>query len=232
MTPIAVSHLREKQEAMLLMRAGDWVRSTLGVWQLRVRQSAARGVARTARRRGFWTEGLRLMRYAKGGLVINPERDIPLLRQVRNSRFVSHQQLFEFMKFGGFDHCRNSFNWRVRRLVDVRPISICEGRVWRGIGGLSDHARRTCPARTSWPVHDSVLHSNTATSSACFPGVPFARIECNSAGTCAQEPACRMAVGGRNGILQYHFADALSEGLRRHCRRVGRRQKSALCPGV
>ena len=26
------------------------------------------------------------MRYAKGGLVINPERDIPLLRQVRNSR--------------------------------------------------------------------------------------------------------------------------------------------------
>ena len=41
------------------------------------------------------------MRYAKGGLVINAERDIPLLRQVRNSRFVSHQQLFDFMKFGG-----------------------------------------------------------------------------------------------------------------------------------
>ena len=25
MTPIAVSHLRDQQEAMLLMRAGDWV---------------------------------------------------------------------------------------------------------------------------------------------------------------------------------------------------------------
>ncbi len=42
------------------------------------------------------------MRYTKDSLVINPERDIPLLRQVRNSRFVSHQQLFGFMKFGGF----------------------------------------------------------------------------------------------------------------------------------
>ena len=46
------------------------------------------------------------MRYAKGGLVINPERDIPLLRQVRNSRFVSHNQLFELMKFGGSDRSR------------------------------------------------------------------------------------------------------------------------------
>jgi len=35
-TPIAVSHSGEKQEAMLLMKAGDWVRSTLGVWQLTV----------------------------------------------------------------------------------------------------------------------------------------------------------------------------------------------------
>ena len=33
------------------------------------------------------------MRYAKGGLVISAERDIPLLLQVRNSRFVSHAQL-------------------------------------------------------------------------------------------------------------------------------------------
>lgn len=57
------------------------------------------------------------MRYAKGGLVINPERDIPLLRQVRNSRFVSHNQLFELMKFGGSDRSRDSFNWRVRRLL-------------------------------------------------------------------------------------------------------------------
>ena len=67
------------------------------------------------------------MRYAKGSLVINPERDIPLLRQVRNSKFVSHHQLFELMKLGGFDHSRNSFNWRVKRLLDSGHIGICQG---------------------------------------------------------------------------------------------------------
>ncbi|MBZ5574420.1 MAG: hypothetical protein LAO09_21395 [Acidobacteriia bacterium] len=67
------------------------------------------------------------MRYAKGSLVINAERDVPLLRQVRNSKFVSHHQLFEFMKLGGFDHSRNSFNWRLKRLIDSGHICICQG---------------------------------------------------------------------------------------------------------
>jgi hypothetical protein len=31
---IAVSQLREKQEVMLLMRPGDWVRTSCGFWQL------------------------------------------------------------------------------------------------------------------------------------------------------------------------------------------------------
>ena len=65
------------------------------------------------------------MRYAKGSLVISRERDIPLLRQVRNSKFITHSQLFEFMKLGGFDHDRDSFNWRVRRLVKWGHISVC-----------------------------------------------------------------------------------------------------------
>jgi hypothetical protein len=34
--PIAVSQLRDRGEALLLMRPGDWVRTVLGVWQLRV----------------------------------------------------------------------------------------------------------------------------------------------------------------------------------------------------
>src|SRR5215469_14694774 len=67
------------------------------------------------------------MRYAKNSMVISPDRDIPLLRQVRNSRFVSHQQLFEFMEHQGLDHCRSSFNWRTRRLVDGGKLSICSG---------------------------------------------------------------------------------------------------------
>jgi len=33
--PIAVSESREKQEAMLLMKPLDWLRTTLGVWQLK-----------------------------------------------------------------------------------------------------------------------------------------------------------------------------------------------------
>src|SRR6266700_7548121 len=42
-SPIAVSHLREKQEAMLLIKAGDWVRSALGVWQLKVSDRVPHG---------------------------------------------------------------------------------------------------------------------------------------------------------------------------------------------
>jgi hypothetical protein len=75
------------------------------------------------------------MRYAKGSLVINPERDIPLLRQVRNSKFVSHHQLFELMKLAGFDHSRNSFNWRVKRLLDSGHIGICQGVYGAGSAG-------------------------------------------------------------------------------------------------
>jgi len=36
---IAISQLRDKQEAMLLMKAGDWVQSSTGFWQLNVPSS-------------------------------------------------------------------------------------------------------------------------------------------------------------------------------------------------
>lgn len=100
------------------------------------------------------------MRYAKGSLVINAERDIPLLRRVRNLKFVSHHQLFEFMKLGGFDHSRNSFNWRVKRLIDSGHIGVCHSvygagsAVYRvtkdGIALLEHHGQFT-----------TVMHSNT-----------------------------------------------------------------------
>ena len=67
------------------------------------------------------------MRYAKNSVVVQVERDIPLLRQVRNSKFVSHPQLFELMRFGGRECSRDSFNWRVRRLLRAKFISLCEG---------------------------------------------------------------------------------------------------------
>jgi len=45
LTAIAVSHIGEKQEAMLLMKAGDSVRSTLGIWQLRVAPNLRHGAS-------------------------------------------------------------------------------------------------------------------------------------------------------------------------------------------
>jgi hypothetical protein len=73
------------------------------------------------------------MRYAKGSFVISSQSDIPLLLQVRNSRFITHQQLFEFMQFGDYEYSRKSFNWRVKRLMDFECISVCEGNFGRGM---------------------------------------------------------------------------------------------------
>jgi hypothetical protein len=72
------------------------------------------------------------MRYAKESLVIQPERDVPLLRQIRNSKFVSHNQLFELMKVGGWESSRDSFNWRVRRLLKAKCFTTCDGMVGAG----------------------------------------------------------------------------------------------------
>ena len=100
------------------------------------------------------------MRYAKNSVVIQADRDIPLLRQVRNSKFASHEQLFELMTFGGYEGSRDSFGWRVRRLVKAGFLSICEGALgsksvvyritYRGIALLEHHGQFT-----------TVLHSKT-----------------------------------------------------------------------
>ena len=42
---VAISHLREKQEAMLLMQPDDWVSTDLGYWQLRVNPGFRNGAA-------------------------------------------------------------------------------------------------------------------------------------------------------------------------------------------
>jgi hypothetical protein len=46
----------------------------------------------------------------------------PLLRQVRNSRFISHSQLFEILQHDSYGSCRSTFNWRVHRLLKARHI--------------------------------------------------------------------------------------------------------------
>lgn len=57
------------------------------------------------------------MGHYKGALAINAYRDIPLLRQIRDSAVISHSQLLRFMVLGHYESRRDVFNWRLRRLV-------------------------------------------------------------------------------------------------------------------
>jgi len=57
------------------------------------------------------------MRYSKGSLVLHARRDLPVLRRVLNARFITHSQLFEFMRLCRADENRQVFNWRMRRFV-------------------------------------------------------------------------------------------------------------------
>ena len=109
------------------------------------------------------------MRYAKGGLVINPERDIPLLRQVRNSRFVSHSQLFELMRFGGSDRSRDSFNWRVERLSLVTSASVVESFAQgRQYTGSPEKALSCSNIMASSPTSYIRIHNTFLTPPRCF----------------------------------------------------------------
>src|SRR6266481_6376632 len=72
------------------------------------------------------------MRYLKGSLAVSVTRDVPALLQVRNSKFITHGQLFEFMKTGGHEYSRKSFNWRVKRLLDSGLIAALSGNHGRG----------------------------------------------------------------------------------------------------
>jgi hypothetical protein len=58
------------------------------------------------------------MRYPKDSIQLNHSRDLPLLRQILSSEFVTHSQLFEFLQLNHYERSRNSFDWRLRRLVD------------------------------------------------------------------------------------------------------------------
>jgi hypothetical protein len=58
------------------------------------------------------------MRYPRGSIQLNQSRDLPLLRQILRSEFVTHSQLFEFMQLNHYERSRNSFHWRMRRLVE------------------------------------------------------------------------------------------------------------------
>ena len=68
------------------------------------------------------------MRYPKDSISISAGQDIPLLRQVVQSQFITHDQLFDFMRLGCYELKRHSFNWRVRRLVQSGFLDVCSRR--------------------------------------------------------------------------------------------------------
>ncbi len=57
------------------------------------------------------------MRYQKGCIALSRTRDYPLLRQVLRASFITHSQLFEFMRLDYCETSRHAFNNRVLRLV-------------------------------------------------------------------------------------------------------------------
>lgn len=72
------------------------------------------------------------MRYCKGSFVISFDHDVPLLVHVRNCKFVSHQQLFEFLQRDGVASTRGTYNWRVHRLLKRGYLQIANSVSWRG----------------------------------------------------------------------------------------------------
>jgi hypothetical protein len=71
------------------------------------------------------------LRYAKGSIQLSPSHDHPLLRQVLRCGFATHDQLFEFLRRDCYERSRQSFDWRVRRLVKqglvVRQVAAAAG---------------------------------------------------------------------------------------------------------
>ena len=58
------------------------------------------------------------MRYFKGAIALSATQDLPLLRQVMYSKYVTQTQLWQFMRHSGYELSRGSFWWRVKRLSE------------------------------------------------------------------------------------------------------------------
>lgn len=57
------------------------------------------------------------MRFARGSVDVSSVQDQRLLEQVLKSQFITHSQLWEFLRDRCYEFSRGSFCWRVKRLV-------------------------------------------------------------------------------------------------------------------
>lgn len=72
------------------------------------------------------------MGYLKGTTHVSNSRDIPILTLIRDSKFITHGQLYELMKSTSLEYSRESFTWRMRRLTSGGFVSRCEGNFGQG----------------------------------------------------------------------------------------------------
>jgi len=64
-------------------------------------------------------------------VILEPTKDIALLRRVRDCRFITSNQLFEFAKASDIAHSCGSFHWRIGRLVEcglVQTVTLQIGK--------------------------------------------------------------------------------------------------------
>ena len=66
------------------------------------------------------------MRYPRGSIQLNQSRDLPLLRQILHSEFVTHSQLFEFMKLSHCERSRTSFRLEDPKIGGPRTCSAAD----------------------------------------------------------------------------------------------------------
>jgi hypothetical protein len=57
------------------------------------------------------------MRYQKGSISLNEQKDKGILTRVADSRYITHSQLFELLWADLVESNRKVYNWRIRRLV-------------------------------------------------------------------------------------------------------------------
>jgi hypothetical protein len=94
------------------------------------------------------------VRYQKGSISISTGQDVPVLRQVLESQFITHDQLFEFMRLGCYEANRHTFNWRVRRLLkngflDLHPVGhSCVYSIAAAGASLLAVTEKYCPVLT------------------------------------------------------------------------------------
>lgn len=58
------------------------------------------------------------MRFLKDAIALSANQDLPLLRQVMYSKYVTQTQLWQFMRHNRCERSRGSCWWRIKRLAD------------------------------------------------------------------------------------------------------------------